>query len=868
MLRAVAVAVVCLTAAHALAQRVIPPARRERVRMRMRITTDERNKRFTATRTTTPPKIDGRLDDPAWAAARVDDRFSQNFPDEGAPASQRTELRVLYDDTALYVAVRCFDDQPAGIVERLTRRDRDTDSDKVQVEISSKNDRVTAYHFDVNVSGVLADGVRFNDTDYSGDWDGLWLGAAARDALGWSVEFMIPLKTLRYEGRRTEFGFQVRRFLQRRQEVDEWAHTPRNVRGEASYYGILDGLNGLRAARLFQIVPYLAGGLYIRYEQDPALLNGTRLYGNLGGDLKLGITPALTLDVTVNPDFGQVEADQVVLNLTTFEVFFPEKRPFFLEGVDIFATPIQLFYSRRIGRAPPEPYDYVPIEPMPAGRIWTAAKLSGIVAPRLTVGVLDAVTDAPPVTASRDGTTDHALSIRTAPLANYGVLRLKRDVFSHSYVGLMATTVTRFETPFAAAPAAGDTCPDEPGVLGGSIHPSPVRGRCTHDAYAGGVDAFLVTRDGNWGMRGHVVGSVVSGGPDRSIADGTVIRAGDSGVGLFAEGGKLGGRLNTGISYRGFSPKLDINDAGYNRQSNLHQLHWEIAWRILKPSSIVLEGNVFAGINVRTSWNGDAILQEQAWANTWWRFRNFWTTYVEFDYDLDHDDNRETRDGAITERAGGWAFCMFGQSDRRRRVVLDGGGCMSRVRYGQWFDAQWTLKLRPIPPLELDIVPHATWTFGDPRWFETRENGDGSHTWYFADLESRSFDVTLRGTYTFLPTLTLQAYAQLFIDGGHYGQTSAITAFGERPRLRLSDFRAAAMPAGDPNDFRDGAINVNVVLRWEFQPGSTLLAVYTHAQSQTDYDPILEGHGRPSFTRFAGGAATDLFLLKLSLLLM
>jgi Carbohydrate family 9 binding domain-like len=191
MSRVLALAVVVLTASHALAQR----------------SGDDRGKRLGATRISTPPTIDGYLDDAAWKQVAPDTRFTQNFPDEGRAPSQRTELYVGYDDRALYIAVRAWDTDAKHIVERLTRRDRDTDADKIQIDISSKNDRITAYHFDVNCAGVLEDAVRFNDTDYSSDWDGLWLGAAHRDAHGWSAELSIPWKTLRYEGGRTEFGF-------------------------------------------------------------------------------------------------------------------------------------------------------------------------------------------------------------------------------------------------------------------------------------------------------------------------------------------------------------------------------------------------------------------------------------------------------------------------------------------------------------------------------------------------------------------------------------------------------------------------------------------------------------------------------------
>lgn len=822
---------------------------------------DDRQKRHTATRTHAPPRIDGKLDDPAWQDARVDDRFTQNFPDEARRPSQRTELRVLYDDRALYIAVRCFDDHPEGIVERLTRRDRDTDADKVAIEISSKNDRISAYEFVVNVSGVLADAVRFDDTNWSSDWDGLWLGAAARDAHGWTAEYMIPLKTLRYEGGRTEFGFQVRRLIQRRQEVDEWAYTPRASHGEVSYYGVLDGLAGLHATRLFQIVPYLASGIYIRYAQSPDALNGTSLYGNIGADLKLGITPALTLDLTLNPDFGQVEADQVVLNLTTFEVFYPEKRPFFLEGVDVFATPLNLFYSRRIGRQPPQPASstFTALQWQGPGRIYTAAKVSGLVAPRLTVGVLDAVTAESSLEVSRPSGPATPVRVSTMPLSNFAVLRLKRDIFTRSYVGMMATAVNRFERPYAEAPLPGDNCPDGGG-------PSS-KGLCTHDGYTGAVDFNVRTANGDWGAAGQLAGSLRAGGPERTLVDGTVMRPGSRGMAIAFEGGKYDGRYTGQLEYRAWSSSFDNNDLGFTQQTNLHIIRPHIHYRILKPTSVLLEGDInFSGM-FRFTWDFSRVLQHEYWLGAFLRFRNFWTLYWEIDWDADHWDVREARDGAAVERIGGWSTFGQAKTDPRKKIWAAANWVLFHVQHGEQLDLWTQLALRPKPALEIDVMPHINYGFGDPRWFDTRPNPDGSNTYYFAQLEAFDFDVTLRGTYTFTPTLTLQAYAQLFVAGGHYGATTAAVGNGKGSSLPFSAFRPTLMPGDDAPDFRNGAINVNVVLRWEFLPGSTLLGVYTHQQAQTGYDPA-EGFGRPSLTKFAGGAGTDLFLLKLSLLLI
>jgi hypothetical protein len=824
---------------------------------------DDRQKRVHATRTTQPPTIDGRLDDAVWKTIVPDTRFTQNFPEEGRAPSQRTELYVLYDDRALYIGVRAWDSNAASIVERLTRRDRDTDADKIQIDISSNNDRTTAYHFDLNCAGVLLDGVRSNDTDLSTDWDGLWLGATKRDAAGWSAELLIPLKTLRYESGRSEFGFQVRRVIQRRQEVDEWAYIPRSAHGEVSYYGVLDGLTGLHAARLFQIAPYIAAGLYIRYDQVPAQLNGTPLYGAIGADIKLGITPALTLDATINPDFAQVEADQVILNLSTLELFFPEKRPFFLEGADVFNTPLQMFYSRRIGHAPALPYDneYTALEPPPPGRLYAAAKLSGLIAPRLTIGLLDAITGESSTVVSRRVEPDRAVALSTEPLANYGVLRLKRDVLSRSYVGLLATTVNRFEQPFAAAPALNDHCPN------GDM-PSR-QGRCTHDAYTAALDFNMRTSDGDWGALGQLAGSARVAGPQHLVADGTTLGPGAAGMALALDAGKLNGKYTGTLSYRGYSPSFDNNDAGFNAAGNMHRLQPQLHYRILNPHSIIQDGDINIAAVIQTDWSFSHILQEYYWLGAQVRFRNFWTIYFEVDYNMDFWDIREARDGTAVRRSGGpWWVYWIAKTDPRRRVWFQTTGQFGRTRRGNAGDIYTQLALRPIPAVEIDILPVSHFAFGDPRWFDTRDNGDGTHDYYFAELDSREFDVTLRGTYSFTPTLTLQAYAQLFLDGGHYGQTIVARAAGRGSQLPFAAFRPALLPRGDAPDFRDGAINVNLVLRWELQPGSTILGVYTHAQGQTTFDPLSDGFGRPSLSRFSGGPGTDLFLIKLSLLLI
>jgi hypothetical protein len=288
----------------------------------------------------------------------------------------------------------------------------------------------------------------------------------------------------------------------------------------------------------------------------------------------------------------------------------------------------------------------------------------------------------------------------------------------------------------------------------------------------------------------------------------------------------------------------------------------------LKPSSIILEGDVQVSALVHTSWDFSHVLAHVYWLGANMRFRNFWSIYFEIDRQMDFWDLREARDGAAVQRAGGWSAYWFAKTDPRKRVWFQTNGAVERRQHGRMADVQTTIAIRPTPAVEIDILPHGNWTFGDPRWYDTTDGTNGSHTYYFAELDSRVFDATLRISYAFAPTLTLQAYAQLFVDGGHYGASIAAIGTGRGSSLPLAAFAPATMPAGVAPDFADGAINVNAVLRWELQLGSTLQLVYTHAQVQTAYDPSSDGFGRPSLTRFKRGPGTDLFLVKLTLVLM
>ncbi|HET6610448.1 MAG TPA: DUF5916 domain-containing protein [Kofleriaceae bacterium] len=822
-----------------------------------------------AVRTDAPVEIDGRLDEPAWHAAWIETNFTQSFPKEGKDPTQRTVLRVLYDDDAIYFGVHCLDENPDKIVSRLTRRDRDSNSDKIAVDISSKNDQVSSYHFEVNAAGVQMDGLRFNDTELSTDWDGLWYAAVSRGSTGWDVEIAIPLSTLRYDGDVSSFGFQVRRYLARRGETDEWAYIPSTAQGEVSRYGTLDGITGLQPKRLFQIRPYDVHKY--TYRTGQGLFDGGTLGGNIGADMKVGLTSALTLDATINPDFGTVEVDQVVLNLTTVETYLPEKRPFFLEGSDLFATPFTLFYSRRVGAAPPYPTlvgDSQLLEPLPDSHIWGALKLTGLIADGTSIAVFDGITSRDDATIARTagGPTEDLL---IDPLTNFGVVRLRKDFGSGSSIGLMATSVNRLEPKGAAAPMAGDLCPVPYSTAFTSlVAPQPRDGRCTNDAYTAGIDTTLRSSNGRWGASAQIVGSLIDNGPTRLIPDGTEIGSGATGWGVRSEAGRYGGEnWLYKIGYSNSSPRLQINDAGYEDKANFQEAYASVTLRTTKPSTHFLSKSVTGFVSHRRDWKLRDNLGFSPYVTADLQFNNFWSLAMELDpWWPTWVENRETQDGARTERSPGtYASAAITTDPKKRFQVTYSTAALKAYRDMLSLHNSATLSFKPTSTLQLELIPTFSWVTNNPRWIDTEINADDSRTYFFSHLDSKTLDLTLRGTYTFTRTLSLQGYLQGFMASGHFSDAISSTASGPEPLLTLDSFVDTSLPAGINPDFRYGTINFSLTARWEYLPRSTLWVVFTHSQDQEYYDPS-EGAGRLRIQPFVGGPTTDVFFVELNYL--
>jgi hypothetical protein len=825
--------------------------------------TPERPKpRLVAVRTSAAPDIDGDLRDVAWQQVPPTTAFTQKFPNEAQAPSEPTELRVLYDDAAIYVAFNCM--QVATPVNgRLARRDRQVESDWVQVAI---DDGGSTYEFTVNAAGVLGDGVRFNDTDYSPQWDGVWDAQVRQHERGWSAELRIPLRIFRDSTGVRDWGFQARRYISGRQETVEWAFIPRTTAGEVSHYGRLAGIAVVRRANPFELLPYVVAGLdWSDMTADHRAFGDLGHRATVGLDLRWRIARDVVLDASVNPDFAQVEADQVVLNLTTYETFLPEKRPFFVNGlelfqaprVELFPSPQTVFYTRRIGSVPgvPDIGDGgagAATSPVPS-TIYAAVKFDGQLGGGVAAGVVSALTGRNDVAITEAGTSKDYVA---DPLALANVARLKVAVGSGGNVGLLATALQRFEPtdgyPTMMQPdgSVRQRCPD--GAL-------TARGaRCFHDAYVAGLDASWRSDSGSYAAAGQALATLIENGPARTLPDGTVIRSGDAG----AEGrlylAKEGGQWRGSVEGEVIGRRVDYNDLGYLQRANQVRVVPYLAYRTVDPFWEIAETETYSFGSLRDNLDGLALIHGYYLGNKI-RFKNFWSVTAEAAHYPARGEDRQIGDGTALRRLPGTGLDVTVTTDPRRRLA---GSLLASTLFtsrGHNIELDGELTYLPLPRLEVQLLPQLFLLSGEPR-FASGSRDDGEYV--FADLAAKSVGATLRTSYTFTNQLTLQLYGQLLLVAEHYTdfRSLQVDPAARRPVIRLDQLTPAAPPAEDP-DNEESHLNLSAVLRWEFRPGSTLYLVYSRFQA-----PALmpDRDARLDLGALRTGPASDAIRLKLS----
>jgi hypothetical protein len=705
----------------------------------------------------------------------------------------------------------------------------------------------------------LADAIHFNDTGYSADWDTIWEAKVATTEHGYSIEYRIPLASLRFTPQPVQsWGFQVRRAIDSRQETDDWAYYPRRAAAYVSLFGSLDDLTDLPPPDRLELRPFALGKLEHRAAgaSANAIEQGTFLHASAGLDAKAHLTNELTLDLTVNPDFGQVDADTVILNLSTYETFFPEKRPFFLEGLDIFATIRPVLYTRRIGHQPPLPTlnagEALVAEPEPS-TIYGAAKLSGTIGGRTTVGIISAVTGENDVTIQNpDGSQLRRL---VDPLTAFNVVRVKRLFAANADVGLLATATNRFEP---AVPPGG-RCPAT------QTAPAP-DGRCTNDAYVLSLDGRWRSASGDYASAWQAIGSTLSGGPPRSEPDGIPIVPGNTGGSASLYGGKEGGAWLWSAWQHLTTREMEFNDLGYLERKNDYQGYFALAYRTLHPWWRTLETRTVLELNLRETLDGIDLWRELM-LNTTWTFTHFSTAYLEGHVRGAFFDDREVGDGSALERAAQAGIVVGISTDPRRRVTgVLSLGFDRRQGGGVHLAASGTLTLRLLPQLEIALLPTLGYDDGAPRYVGTDASLAliGAVPEYrFGTQTASSAGVTLQAAYTFTPELSLQFYTQLFVARVHYGPFFVFPKQSFREQIRLSELVPAGAPVGNP-DSEQATLNVNLVLRWEYRLGSTLFLVYTRAQAPA----LTVAPGNSAAFELApiwqGRASDDVLMVKLA----
>jgi hypothetical protein len=793
--------------------------------------------RAVATHADKAPVIDGVDDDAVWQKAKVISDFKQWQPTEGKEPRFRTEAKVAYDAGNLYVFVRAFDPHPDSIIRILERRDTQTPSDMIWLFVDSFHDRRTGYEFGVNAAGVKIDQAIYDDGNEDMAWDGVWDVATRIDSLGWTAEYRIPLSQLRYGTAKDHiFGFTIDRDIYRYSERVSWPLFRQSQAGMVSQFGELGGLVDLQAPRPFEAMPYIVG------KNSAKIVNNSFASSSdaaVGGDIQYRLGPNMTLQATVNPDFGQVEADPAVLNLSAYESFFDERRPFFVAGRGLFRFDVNcsnvncnnegLYYSRRIGRTPQLASTFGDTVPLQPTSILGAAKLLGRFPGGLVIGVLDATTQR--TVGSRDTTYE--------PATNYAVVRVRQDLRDgNSSVGGMLTAVNRSLDSWSAPYLAQDAY----------VGALDFRHRFFNKQYeiSGSLDQSRVegSRTAILGLQTDAVHFYQRPDAGLSLDSSRTLLTGDAEEFKFD---KVGGEhLMFETAYQRRSAGFEINDLGYLRRAD--QQSW----------------NTWAGWFDRRETKFYNRLQ---WNNNWWQY---WTTGG-LPLDAAYNSNvHVTLRNNWTLHAGG-TIGQIGTTydDRSAR----GGPAFRQDPYfAPWFGINGDDRRAVVPMLwtnffrgsggrsasnnlqpEIDVKLSGrfssafslNWTHNvaDNQWYSNFTDLAAVTHYTFAHLDQHTTSATVRLNYTFTPAISIQGYVQPFISKGTFTNVRQLSA---TPRASNYDDRYAVY--GDtsvtnhPGGFNFKEFQSNLVFRWEYQPGSVLFVVWnegrqgsTPAEGNTDF---------------------------------
>lgn len=827
------------------------------------------------------PKIDGIIDDESWNSVEWASDFIENRPDENTPPTEQTKFKIMYDAKFLYVAIRALDKNPKKIVKRLSRRDG-FDGDWVEINIDSYHDLRSGFSFTVTAAGVKGDEfISNNGNNWDGSWNPIWYTKTSVDSEGWSAEMKIPFSQLRF-GKSDEqiWGLQVQRRFFRKEERSTWQRIPLDAPGWVSEFGELHGLKNIIPQKQLEIQPFLLTQ-YDTYPEESGnpFRDGEDFSLNAGLDGKIGVTNDLTLDFTINPDFGQVEADPAAIALDGFQIFFREQRPFFVENKNIFDYQFangqdNVFYSRRIGRNPqgfPNTQAQEFVDQPQNSTIIGAAKFSGKTKNGWSIGVLESVTGREFAEIDNNGTRRKEL---VEPLTNYFVGRLQKDFNERNTFigGIFTATNRRLEDNL------------------NFLHRA---------AYTGGLDFTHNWKDRTYYLQGNIVASHIEGSKEAITATQNSLthlfqrvdaghvnvdpnRTSLTGTGGKLEFGKAGSgtwRYDTGVIWR--SPELELNDIGFLRQADEIRQYANIRYQTTKSVGsfrrISARFSQFSTYDFEGNYNR---IQYEVNGNL--RFLNNWW--------IDFGGAHKPRIFTNTFLRGGprWRFsdenfgyAFFG-TDERKKLRTSWGMVYSQAKQNnfRFFEVSGDVTYQPTNAMRISISP----TYNNnpnKTQYVTEVNNNGTPRYILGDIDNQTLSAAIRFNYTINPNLSIQYYGEPFVSVGRYKDFKYVTnsiadnlndrfyqyqsneiSFDEASNSYLIDENAD----GNVNysienpDFAFVQFRSNLVLRWEYIPGSELFLVWS--QGTTGFGNTRNHILQSLDNQILGQQPENIFLMK------
>jgi hypothetical protein len=816
-------------------------------------------KQYTATRISIPPEINGNLDEEIWNTGSWVDDFTQNEPYNGKEASQRTEFKILFDDNNLYVAIKAYDTSPDSIVNRLTRRDQ-TDGDLAGIILDSFHDLRTGFLFGVSSSGVKYDHIFTNDgQNEDSSWDPNWWVKTSINSEGWVAEMKIPFSQVRFEKNSGEvWGLEVARVLYRKNETSFWQHIPKDAPGLVHLFGELKGLEQIKPRKIFDVTPYgVAKTESFKKEPENPFRAKGKLSGLNGGiDAKIGVTNNMTMDLTINPDYGQVEADPSEVNLSAYETFLNERRPFFVEGNNItnFSLGIgdggvgndNLFYSRRIGRQPhgyPELNDGWYADVPGSTPIIGAAKLTGKTKNGLSVGLVEAMTAE--VKAEIDTVGGRKLET-VEPLTNYMVGRIQKDFKEgKTIIGGIFTSTNR--------------------VLDSNL--SDILHKA---AYTGGIDFTQYFKDKNWMFNLNTAFSLVEGSktaiektqkssahyfqrPDNNYSPLDTTRTSLAGAGGRIQLVKQNGHWNFMAASIWKSPKFEINDLGYMREADqILSLLWA-GYNVWDPKWIYRRYNInadFYGVNnFGGSWTGGGF----EW-NASMNLKNYWSIWTGGSFNTPSLSTGMLRGGPMMKIPGSSNSRIGFSTDSRKKLVFEvyanhGKGFEQNSKS---FNTGVDINYKPTNFIVFTLSPGFSKSFSELQYVSDAKYKNNDR-YIFASIDRETISTSFRVNLNLSPDLTFQYWGQPFIASGKYYNHKYISnPLADSYQSRFMTYTPGQIiPVGDNYNIDENSDGVkdysfgrrdfnvreflsNLVVRWEYSPGSTLFLVWSQTRSSSN----------------------------------